>query len=165
MDHLQTEARNPASTRLDELTAEELVGLMNREDATVAAAVGVQSGRIARAVEVVADRLAKGGRLIYVGAGTSGRLGVLDASECPPTFQSPPGQVVGVIAGGHIALSGGSAPGPAYQLAAQNHPDWTGAHVWFGDDRVVPPSDSRSNYRLVRTTLLDSLSRSPSASG
>ena len=65
------------------------------------------------------------------------------------------------VAGGHIALSGGSAPGPAYALAAQNHPDWTGAHVWFGDDRVVPPSDSRSNYRLVRTTLLDSLSRSP----
>ena len=63
--------------------------------------------------------------------------------------------------GGHIALSGGSAPGPAYELAAQNHPDWTGAHVWFGDDRVVPPGDNRSNYRLVRTTLLDSLSRSP----
>jgi 6-phosphogluconolactonase len=65
------------------------------------------------------------------------------------------------VRGGHIALSGGSAPGPAYQLAAQNHPDWTGAHIWFGDDRVVPPGDSRSNYRLVRTTLLDSLSRSP----
>jgi 6-phosphogluconolactonase len=63
--------------------------------------------------------------------------------------------------GGHIALSGGSAPGPAYALAAQLHPDWTGAHVWFGDDRVVPPDDARSNYRLVRTTLLDSLSRSP----
>ena len=63
--------------------------------------------------------------------------------------------------GGHIALSGGSAPGPAYELAAQLHPDWTGAHVWFGDERAVPPDDSRSNYRLVRTTLLDSLSRSP----
>ncbi len=63
--------------------------------------------------------------------------------------------------GGHIALSGGSAPGPAYELAAQLRPDWTGAHIWFGDDRVVPPGDSRSNYRLVRTTLLDSLSRSP----
>ncbi|HUQ21580.1 MAG TPA: 6-phosphogluconolactonase [Gaiellaceae bacterium] len=64
-------------------------------------------------------------------------------------------------AGGHIAVSGGSAPGPAYRLAAQHHPDWTGAHVWFGDDRVVPPDDDRSNYRLVRTTLLDALSRSP----
>jgi len=64
-------------------------------------------------------------------------------------------------AGGHIALSGGSAPGPAYELAAQLHPDWGRAHVWFGDERAVPPGDSLSNYRLVRTTLLDSLSRSP----
>ena len=64
-------------------------------------------------------------------------------------------------AGGHIALSGGSAPGPAYERAAQLHPDWGRAHVWFGDERVVPPGDSRSTYRLVRTTLLDSLSRSP----
>ena len=63
--------------------------------------------------------------------------------------------------GGHIALSGGSTPGAAYELAAQLHPDWGRAHVWFGDERVVPPGDSRSNYRLVRTTLLDSLSRSP----
>jgi 6-phosphogluconolactonase len=64
-------------------------------------------------------------------------------------------------AAGHIAVSGGSAPGPAYELAAQLQPDWTGAHIWFGDERVVPPSDTRSTYRLVRTTLLDSLSRSP----
>jgi len=64
-------------------------------------------------------------------------------------------------AGGHIALSGGSTPGQAYELAAQRHPDWGRAHVWFGDERAVPPGDSRSNYRLVRTTLLDSLSRSP----
>ena len=64
-------------------------------------------------------------------------------------------------AGGHIALSGGSTPGAAYELAAQLQPDWTRAHIWFGDERVVPPGDSRSNYRLVRTTLLDSLSRPP----
>ena len=64
-------------------------------------------------------------------------------------------------AGGHIALSGGSTPGVAYELAAQLQPDWTGAHVWFGDERAVPPGDARSNYRLVRMTLLDSLSRSP----
>ena len=56
-------------------------------------------------------------------------------------------------AGGHIALSGGSAPGPAYELAAQLHPDWGRAHVWFGDERAVPPGDTRSTYRLVRTTL------------
>src|SRR5688572_21356289 len=64
-------------------------------------------------------------------------------------------------AGGHIALSGGSTPGAAYELAAQLQPDWGHAHIWFGDERAVPPGDSRSNYRLVRTTLLDSLSRPP----
>jgi N-acetylmuramic acid 6-phosphate etherase len=105
MDHLQTEARNPASTRLDELMSVELVDLMNREDSTVAAAVGSQRREIARAIDAAADRLARGGRLIYVGAGTSGRLGVLDATECPPTFQTPPGQVIGLIAGGQIALT------------------------------------------------------------
>jgi 6-phosphogluconolactonase len=64
-------------------------------------------------------------------------------------------------AGGHIALSGGSTPGEAYELAAQLRPDWGQAHIWFGDERVVPPGDSRSNYHLVRMRLLDSLSRSP----
>jgi len=64
-------------------------------------------------------------------------------------------------AGGNIALSGGSTPGRAYELAAQLHPDWSRAHVWFGDERAVAPDDSRSNYRLIRTTLLDSLSRPP----
>jgi 6-phosphogluconolactonase len=64
-------------------------------------------------------------------------------------------------AGDHVALSGGSTPGRAYELAARLHPDWSGAHVWFGDERAVPPGDSRSNYQLVRTTLLDSLSRPP----
>ncbi|MFO0848667.1 MAG: N-acetylmuramic acid 6-phosphate etherase [Gemmataceae bacterium] len=104
LQRLQTEARNPLSARLDELTSVELVELMNREDATVAAAVGTQKREIAQAVEAVADRLARGGRLIYTGAGTSGRLGVLDASECPPTFQVPHGQVVGLIAGGQGAM-------------------------------------------------------------
>jgi N-acetylmuramic acid 6-phosphate etherase len=105
MDHLQTEARNPASTRLDEMTALEIVRLMNAEDARVVPAVAGQAESLARAVEIIADRLRMGGRLIYVGAGTSGRLGVLDASECPPTFNSPPEQVVGVIAGGPAALT------------------------------------------------------------
>jgi N-acetylmuramic acid 6-phosphate etherase len=105
MDQLQTEARNPASTRLDEMTALEIVRLMNTEDARVAPAVATQAESLARAIEIVADRLRAGGRLIYIGAGTSGRLGVLDASECPPTFNSPPEQVVGVIAGGPAALT------------------------------------------------------------
>jgi N-acetylmuramic acid 6-phosphate etherase len=105
MDHLQTEARNPASTNLDELTSLQLVQLMNREDSWVLTAVASQAELIAQAIEVIALRLEEGGRLFYVGAGTSGRLGVLDATECPPTFSSPPGQVVGVIAGGPTALT------------------------------------------------------------
>jgi len=105
MDHLQTEARNPASAGLDELSAYQFVRLMAAEDAKVAAAVETQAAAIARAVEVIAERMKGGGRLVYVGAGTSGRLGVLDASECPPTFNAPPGLVVGVIAGGPTALT------------------------------------------------------------
>ncbi|QDT49113.1 N-acetylmuramic acid 6-phosphate etherase [Symmachiella dynata] len=105
LDHMTTERRNSASESLDRMTAEEIVALMNAEDAQVAAAVSAESSAIAQAIDVIADRLAGGGRLIYIGAGTSGRLGVLDASECPPTFNSPPGQVVGVIAGGKVALT------------------------------------------------------------
>jgi N-acetylmuramic acid 6-phosphate etherase len=105
MDHLQTEARNPASTKLDELTPLEIVRLMNAEDGRVIPAIASQAQAIARAIEVITDRLRAGGRLIYVGAGTSGRLGVLDASECPPTFNAPPDQVIGVIAGGPAALT------------------------------------------------------------
>jgi len=69
--------------------------------------------------------------------------------------------IVHASAGGQIALSGGSTVGSVYELAAQRQPDWGRAHIWFGDERAVPPGDSRSNYRLVRMTLLDSLSRSP----
>src|SRR5215831_13935627 len=104
MDHLETESRNPASTNLDELTPLEIVRLMNAEDARVIPAVASQADVIARAIEAIAERLRDGGRLIYVGAGTSGRLGVLDATECPPTFNTPPELVVGLIAGGPPAL-------------------------------------------------------------
>ncbi|MCI0378858.1 MAG: N-acetylmuramic acid 6-phosphate etherase [Gemmataceae bacterium] len=105
MDHLLTEARNPASTNLDELTPLELVRLMCAEDAHVPVAVAAQAEAIAQGIEAIAARLQVGGRLIYAGAGTSGRLGVLDATECPPTFNSPPGQVAGIIAGGTRALT------------------------------------------------------------
>jgi N-acetylmuramic acid 6-phosphate etherase len=104
LQNLQTEARNPSSTRLDELTSVELVDLMCAEDAAVPAAVAAQRQAIAQAIDAIAARLGAGGRLIYVGAGTSGRLGVLDASECPPTFQTPHEQVVGLIAGGQGAM-------------------------------------------------------------
>ena len=105
LDHLATEAVDPASADLDRLPPLELVRLMNAADAGVAAAVGRQLPQVAAAVGAIAARLAAGGRLIYLGAGTSGRLGVLDAAECPPTFNTPPGQVVGCIAGGPAALT------------------------------------------------------------
>jgi N-acetylmuramic acid 6-phosphate etherase len=104
-DHLLTEARNPESEAIDGLDAEGIVALMNAEDAKVVAAVRAEAASIARAIDVAADRFRRGGRLIYVGAGTSGRLGVLDASECPPTFSTPPEMVVGLIAGGPTALT------------------------------------------------------------
>jgi N-acetylmuramic acid 6-phosphate etherase len=100
-----TEARNTASMCIDSLSALEIVQLMNQEDVGVAAAVARESTAIAQAVELIAQRFRAGGRLIYMGAGTSGRLGVLDASECPPTFSVKPGMVIGLIAGGKAALT------------------------------------------------------------
>ncbi len=104
IDRLTTEAVNPASARIDSADALEIVRIMNAEDAAAVAAVGAVSAEVARAIDIVAEAFRAGGRLIYMGAGTSGRLGVLDASECPPTFGSEPGQVVGLIAGGERAL-------------------------------------------------------------
>lgn len=100
-----TESRNLASGSIDSLTALQIVELMNNEDAQVAVAVRSQSASIAAAIDVVANAFRSGGRLIYIGAGTSGRLGVLDASECPPTFSVPRGMVIGLIAGGAAALT------------------------------------------------------------
>lgn len=102
--HIQTEAVNPASDLLDVLPIAEAVALMHAEDIKAVEAVGRAGAEIAQAVAMVSEAFKAGGRLVYFGAGTSGRLGVLDASECPPTFQSDPGMVVGVIAGGDAAL-------------------------------------------------------------
>ncbi len=104
LDQLTTEAANPASANIDTLSTLEFVRLMNAEDATVPMALAKAEASIAKAIEVITDRIRSGGRLIYIGAGTSGRLGVLDASECPPTFNTPPEMVVGIIAGGDSAL-------------------------------------------------------------
>ena len=104
LNKLTTESRNPASEKIDTLSPLEFVHLMNAEDATVSAAVGKEVASIARAIEIISDRLRQGGRLVYIGAGTSGRLGVLDAAECPPTFSTPPEMVIGLIAGGSGAL-------------------------------------------------------------
>lgn len=104
-DHLLTESRNPRSEAIDTLSPFEIVELMNSEDSKVVDAVAAEAPKIAQAIEWAADRLRRGGRLVYVGAGTSGRLGVLDAAECPPTFSTPPEMVVGLIAGGPTALT------------------------------------------------------------
>ncbi|HZL26341.1 MAG TPA: N-acetylmuramic acid 6-phosphate etherase [Acidobacteriaceae bacterium] len=101
---LLTEARNPATEHLDELPTLQMLEVMNDEDAKVAAAVRAELPSIALAVDDIAARFGRGGRLFYMGAGTSGRLGVLDASECPPTFSVPPELVQGIIAGGDRAL-------------------------------------------------------------
>jgi N-acetylmuramic acid 6-phosphate etherase len=95
-----TEARNPATADIDALPTAEMVRIMNAEDHRPAEAIREQLPAIARAIDEIATRMAHGGRLIYVGAGTSGRLGVLDASECPPTFSTAPGQVTALLAGG-----------------------------------------------------------------
>lgn len=99
-----TELRNRASENIDRLSTQQIVDLINAEDALVPKAVARQSKKIAAAIDVIVARFKKGGRLFYVGAGTSGRLGVLDASECPPTFGVPPSLVQGIIAGGRRAL-------------------------------------------------------------
>lgn len=101
---LSTEQRNPASDEIDELGTLDLVRLINREDSCVPAAVGRVAPELAVAVDRVAEAIRSGGRLLYAGAGTSGRLGILDASECPPTYGTDPDLVQGLIAGGEGAV-------------------------------------------------------------
>ncbi len=103
--HLTTELRNERSMHLDRMSVGEAFDLINSEDGGIAAAVAAAKESICRAIELVVAALRAGGRLIYVGAGTSGRLGVLDAAECPPTFLSDPNMVQGVIAGGYEAMT------------------------------------------------------------
>ncbi len=97
---LSTEKRNPKTMHIDECSSLEIVRLMNQEDRTVADAVSLQEAQIARAIDAITAHLRTGGRLFYIGAGTSGRLGLLDASECPPTFGVDPSLVYGIMAGG-----------------------------------------------------------------
>jgi len=104
LDPRLTEQRNPRSRRIDQLSTIEVVDLINAEDRQVAVAVGEEREAIAKAVDMVVESFRRGGRLLYVGAGTSGRLGVLDASEMPPTYGTDPELVQGIIAGGYQAL-------------------------------------------------------------
>jgi N-acetylmuramic acid 6-phosphate etherase len=131
LDARLTEQRNPRSLRIDQLSALEIVDVINAEDRLVAPAVSEERLRIARAIDLVVDCLGRGGRLIYVGAGTSGRLGVLDASEMPPTFRTDPEMVQGVMAGGFEALL-------RAQEGAEDHPEDGAAAM---DERDVKPED------------------------
>src|SRR5436853_6165419 len=126
-----TEQRNPRTERIDVASTLEIVDLLNAEDATVAGAVRAVRVELARAIDLVVDALGRGGRLIYVGAGTSGRLGVLDAAECPPTFGTPPELVVGLIAGGY----------PALIKSAEGAEDDVNAGMAAIDDAQVTPRD------------------------
>ncbi len=131
---LPTEARNPRSAHIDELPTLAMLELINDEDATIAAAVRAALPQVAQAVDAIAERFARGGRLFYVGAGTSGRLGVLDASECPPTFSVPPTLFVGLIAGGDPALRKSSeASEDSPEQGAQD----LAAYVLTPDDSVL----------------------------
>ena len=104
IDPRLTEQRNPRSRRIDQLSPLEIVDLINAEDRMVAVAVGEEREAIAKCIDMVVDSFRRGGRLFYIGAGTSGRLGVLDASEMPPTYGTDPEMVQGIIAGGYQAL-------------------------------------------------------------
>ncbi|MDT0343301.1 N-acetylmuramic acid 6-phosphate etherase [Streptomyces litchfieldiae] len=103
-DSLTTEAYRPELAEIDQRSTLDIARTMNAEDALVPGAVATQLPRIAAAIDAAAERMARGGRLLYLGAGTAGRLGVLDASECPPTFNTAPGEVIGLIAGGPDAM-------------------------------------------------------------
>lgn len=104
LSHLPTEAVNPRTADLSRLPTREALELINSEDQKVAVAVSLVLDEVAQVVDAVAERMKRGGRLLYVGAGTSGRLGIVDASECPPTFGTPPEWVQGFIAGGREAM-------------------------------------------------------------
>lgn len=102
--NLITEARNPVSEDIDSKSTEEILRIINREDHTIPAIIEKEIPYIAQAVDILVDTFKNGGRLFYIGAGTSGRLGVLDAAECPPTFGTNPEMIQGIIAGGEKAL-------------------------------------------------------------
>ena len=129
-DNLLTEERNPNSLEIDLHSTEEILRLINREDQTIASVVALEIPRIAKAVDLAVASLQQGGRLIYVGAGTSGRLGVLDASECPPTFRTPPELVQGIIAGGQSALWRSIELGPDVVLITLE--PGGGLSIWHG---------------------------------
>src|ERR1700743_3311835 len=145
-EHLLTETRHPDSMRIDRLPTLQMLEIINAADRTVADAVHAELARIAEAVDGIAERLERGGSLFYIGAGTSGRLGVLDASECPPTFNVDPGLVVGLMAGGDDALRN-SIEG-AEDDPHQGEEDLKQHHLAAGDTLVGIAASGRTPYVL-----------------
>jgi N-acetylmuramic acid 6-phosphate etherase len=145
-EHLLTETRHPDTAKIDQLSTLQMLEVINAADRSVADAVHAELPRIALAVDGIAERLEKGGRLFYTGAGTSGRLGVLDASECPPTFNVDPGLVVGLIAGGDYALRH-SIEG-AEDDPQQGEEDLKKHHLAAGDTLVGIAASGRTPYVL-----------------
>lgn len=143
---LPTEARNPSSEHIDELATLDMLRVINDEDATVAVAVRAELPSIAAVIDRVCERFAAGGRLFYIGAGTSGRLGVLDASECPPTFSVPPSLVQGLIAGGDGALRRSSEQTEDRPEAGER--DLTAAGFTAQDTLVGIAASGRTPYVL-----------------
>jgi len=143
---LETEKANPATATLDRMSPLEIVQALNAADATVAGAVALELPRIARAVEEIATRLRQGGRLIYIGAGSSGRMGVLDAVECPPTFSTASGQVVGWMAGGLDAFARAAEEIEDSATAGRGDAAWLG--VGACDALVGIAASGRTPYVL-----------------
>ncbi|EST39528.1 N-acetylmuramic acid-6-phosphate etherase [Streptomycetaceae bacterium MP113-05] len=146
LDTLTTEAYRSELAEIDRLPTLEIARLMNAEDATVPAAVAEQLPVIAAAIDGIADRMARGGRLVYAGAGTAGRMGLLDASECPPTFNTAPEQVAGLIAGGPSAMvTSVEGAEDSTQLAAA---DLDGLDVGPDDSVVGVSASGRTPYAV-----------------
>jgi N-acetylmuramic acid 6-phosphate etherase len=146
IETLLTEQANPASASIDALPTEDMLRIVNAEDRGVAEAVEREIPAIARAVDAIVAAFERGGRLFYIGAGTSGRLGVLDASECPPTFGVAPGMVQGIMAGGEAALSRASET--SEDDAAAGARDLLGRGFRSGDVLVGLAASGRTPYVL-----------------
>ncbi|WP_406170736.1 N-acetylmuramic acid 6-phosphate etherase [Streptomyces sp. NBC_00996] len=146
LETLTTEAFRPELAEIDQLATLEIAKIMNGEDATVPTAVAAQLPLIAATIDDIADRMSRGGRLIYTGAGTAGRLGVLDASECPPTFNTDPSEVVGLIAGGPTAMiTSIEGAEDSKELAAQ---DLSGLGLTPDDTVVGISASGRTPYAV-----------------
>ncbi|KON86353.1 N-acetylmuramic acid-6-phosphate etherase [Sporosarcina globispora] len=143
---LNTEQRNPKTMEIDLMTTEEIITIINQEDTIVPNAIAREIPHIVKAVDKITDSLKKGGRLIYVGAGTSGRLGIIDASECPPTYGTDPEMVVGIIAGGKEAMT--EAVEGAEDDSAQGRQDVADIQLSDKDVLVGIAASGRTPYTI-----------------